>query len=716
MRAHAKGQNQNPESVVSAGSNKTASTPRHLEAVPFRRALDHRLTRAREQARTVEDGLEWNGTTSRRYGHDFQRIQLLPEAARAVQAKVAADQPGDKYEREADQIVEQLMRMPQSQVGPIRIGDPGGPKPQPEGPSNEHLPTGQAGGVKSNGMSLHPNVDEVLRAPGQQLDQSTRAFMECGLGHDFAQVRVHVDREAAQSARGLSALAYTVGRNIVFDHGQYAPNTMSGKRLLTHELVHVIQQGAAQPRGQLVASSRLHAEFINSTPPGLTAVRSVRSFGLQRKPDPNKRTFTPTKFIDAQTLIKAVAVDNPKQEDLAGACRFLDSLPMAATLLLARQIATRKLAAAATLHFTALQGWGTSRLRVALSAVLFKGQISRVGFAAEQASDLQVLDATAARQVLDVLGPAIPEVEAMQKSKGFQALRPDEQARLSYLIGGSTSLSKPAPAAMRALLSDPHLNKDDPATFRKFITDEKYLQWGIGLPHGILRPRDPFRIGLATDVPGYKFGGLGVLTAAAVRRDVMIDGKDASGKSITQTIPVFVPKTDRPKDKRYRIATIDEVAQMLAATPDISRSKIVKVDVHWMPYTGGVGKPDDARATNAAAGADGVVNLYPVNTELFGVTGTIDVIHETGHTASIAAWGADTDDDKWKPWRSAMQSDGMAVSQYAKETIFEDFAESWALYVPVIGTPRETEVRALIPARCKLIDTLLWQKPTGKRP
>jgi len=109
--------------------------------------------------------------------------------------------------------------------------------------------------------------------------------------------------------------------------------------------------------------------------------------------------------------------------------------------------------------------------------------------------------------------------------------------------------------------------------------------------------------------------------------------------------------------------------------------------------------------------------MYPIkNTENYRTLLNVEVTHETGHTASIAAWGGDTDDEKWKPWRLAMQSDGIAVSQYAKTTIFEDFAESWALYAPVVGTPREAEVRALIPAHCKLMDTLLWQKPTGTRP
>jgi outer membrane protein OmpA-like peptidoglycan-associated protein len=63
---------------------------------------------------------------------------------------------------------------------------------------------------------------------------------------DFSQVRVHVGPEAAESARQVSALAYTVGSHIVFGDGQYAPSSGNGKRLLAHELAHVIQQGGSE--------------------------------------------------------------------------------------------------------------------------------------------------------------------------------------------------------------------------------------------------------------------------------------------------------------------------------------------------------------------------------------------------------------------------------------------------------------------------------------
>lgn len=86
-------------------------------------------------------------------------------------------------------------------------------------------------------------VQEVLRSPGQPLEPTTRAFMELRFGNDFSQVRVHTDEKAAESARAVNALAYTVGRDVVFGAGQYAPRTGAGRRLMAHELTHVVQQG-----------------------------------------------------------------------------------------------------------------------------------------------------------------------------------------------------------------------------------------------------------------------------------------------------------------------------------------------------------------------------------------------------------------------------------------------------------------------------------------
>ncbi len=102
-------------------------------------------------------------------------------------------------------------------------------------------------------QSAPPIVDEVLSESGAALDAVTRGFMESRFGHDFSQVRIHTDERAAKSARAVNASAYTVGNHLVFAAGTFQPGTTSGQRLLAHELVHTIQQGATQSVGSVRA-------------------------------------------------------------------------------------------------------------------------------------------------------------------------------------------------------------------------------------------------------------------------------------------------------------------------------------------------------------------------------------------------------------------------------------------------------------------------------
>ncbi|HEY1852588.1 MAG TPA: DUF4157 domain-containing protein [Candidatus Binataceae bacterium] len=85
-------------------------------------------------------------------------------------------------------------------------------------------------------------MNEVLRSSGKPLDQDTRTFFESRLGYDFGSVRVHADTRAAESARAVNAMAYTVGDHLAFADGRYAPRTTEGRRLMAHELFHVVQQ------------------------------------------------------------------------------------------------------------------------------------------------------------------------------------------------------------------------------------------------------------------------------------------------------------------------------------------------------------------------------------------------------------------------------------------------------------------------------------------
>jgi len=91
--------------------------------------------------------------------------------------------------------------------------------------------------------------------------------MGARFGHDFSKVRVHIDAQAAESATAVNARAYTVGRDMVFSAGQYAPNTSAGRKLLAHELAHVVQQSAARQATELrLAQEQDARERLTSLP------------------------------------------------------------------------------------------------------------------------------------------------------------------------------------------------------------------------------------------------------------------------------------------------------------------------------------------------------------------------------------------------------------------------------------------------------------------
>jgi Domain of unknown function (DUF4157) len=94
-----------------------------------------------------------------------------------------------------------------------------------------------------------PVKDLLASSAGQPLDRSTQALMQSRLGQDFSDVRVHSDGKATESAKAVNAHAYTVGTDVVFQSDKYAPGTESGKKMLAHELTHVVQQKAGPVDG-----------------------------------------------------------------------------------------------------------------------------------------------------------------------------------------------------------------------------------------------------------------------------------------------------------------------------------------------------------------------------------------------------------------------------------------------------------------------------------
>ncbi|MCK4791236.1 MAG: DUF4157 domain-containing protein [Desulfobacteraceae bacterium] len=130
--------------------------------------------------------------------------------------------------------------------------------------------------------TVPPIVHEVLRSSGQPLDVTTRAFMEPRFGHDFSQVRVHTDARAARSAKAVNALAYTVGNDIVFDKGQYSPDTNEGNRILAHELSHVLQQKTYQEPLQTKLSI---SESANAAERQADDTADAVVFGIRKVPN-----------------------------------------------------------------------------------------------------------------------------------------------------------------------------------------------------------------------------------------------------------------------------------------------------------------------------------------------------------------------------------------------------------------------------------------------
>jgi hypothetical protein len=161
-----------------------------------------------------------------------------------LQAKLRVNTPGDIYEQEADRVAEGVTDRQDSHVeSDFRSGH-----------SNrlDDRYAVRRKGVQDDSAPIEapPIVEEVLRSSGQSLDASTRSFMEQRFGHDFSRVRVHTDARAAASAQALGAWAYTINSHVAFGPGQYQPDTIAGRKLLAHELTHVIQQAHAPRTGR----------------------------------------------------------------------------------------------------------------------------------------------------------------------------------------------------------------------------------------------------------------------------------------------------------------------------------------------------------------------------------------------------------------------------------------------------------------------------------
>lgn len=185
---------------------------------------------------------------------DCEECKTKKFLGKPLRQKLAISQPGDEFEREADRVAAQVMKMPDQ---------PGNRALRKTGDN----PLVQRRAAASSGTTAGyapPIVHDVLAQPGQPLDATARTFFEPRFGHDFSRVRVHADAQAAESAKAVNAIAYTVGSDIAFAAGQYRAGTIEGLRLLAHELTHVVQQ-QTDPSAPRSSPLRRTVSFANGS-------------------------------------------------------------------------------------------------------------------------------------------------------------------------------------------------------------------------------------------------------------------------------------------------------------------------------------------------------------------------------------------------------------------------------------------------------------------
>ncbi len=178
---------------------------------------------------------------------DRAQIRNILHAPRP-QAKLTVGAPDDAFEREADQVADQVMRMPEPGVQRMcsECEEERVQRMCAECEEEMVQAKEEPGETPSVPDGFEPRF-AAIQGDGQPLPASERAFFEPRFGRDFSNVRLHSGTAAGELARSVQARAFTLGDTVVFGAGEHAPGTSAGRRLMAHELTHVVQQGSAAP-------------------------------------------------------------------------------------------------------------------------------------------------------------------------------------------------------------------------------------------------------------------------------------------------------------------------------------------------------------------------------------------------------------------------------------------------------------------------------------
>lgn len=231
-----------------------------------------------------------------------------------LQAKLTFSQSGDKYEQEANRIANEAIQIPDTDVETKPIG-------------RFSIQPIQA---KAEDQSIVPYImDYAVRSSGQPLNAHNRCFMESRFQRDFSQVRIHSNTQAGEAARAINAKAFTLGRNIVFGAGLYQPDSASGKKLIAHELAHVVQQNNDSQK--ILGIQREQAESHEVSPPLLAGVERIS--GEFEGTFPFRITFTGIpvncgqllheQFADGTVRVTTHRPNMPERTDILDCCQVI---------------------------------------------------------------------------------------------------------------------------------------------------------------------------------------------------------------------------------------------------------------------------------------------------------------------------------------------------------------------------------------------------------
>jgi len=181
--------------------------------------------------------------------------------ASLVQPKLQINDPGDHYEKEADAVADKVMRMENPLIKPLPITGVQRKCADCKEEENKVQRKETNASEQNQDSSLDGYISGV--SGGQSLPNELRNFYEPRFGYNFRNAKLHTDSAAAKSASSINALAYTTGNDIVFNNGQYNPDSTKGRQLLAHELTHVVQQSSSTSSPQIQ-----RAVFENNFPGG----------------------------------------------------------------------------------------------------------------------------------------------------------------------------------------------------------------------------------------------------------------------------------------------------------------------------------------------------------------------------------------------------------------------------------------------------------------